>query len=192
MRERRPADWATDLSGRHDLERRVEQALAQHPRLDLLRTSTAAFDRLDYQLLGPGGRLVQLELKAKLQPLSEGWRRLRPDIDAADVFVLDELAVRKIVDAGRYAFLIVRDRPADRWVLWSSGDLVVASRVRCARRLHKGPIPKDKGKLLFNLAEASLSAPALPAVLDAMADTVIRLDSWWNDIAPWPAAGGTR
>src|SRR5579884_405550 len=116
MRERRPADWATDLSGRHDLERCVEQALAGHPRLELLRTSTAAFDRLDFQLLGPGGRLVQVELKAKLQPLSEGWRRLRPDIDAADVFVLDELAVRKIVDAGRYAFLIVRDRPADRWV----------------------------------------------------------------------------
>jgi hypothetical protein len=190
MRERRPADWVRDLGGRHDLERLVERSLAEHSHLRLLRTSTSAFDRLDFQLVGPGARLVELELKAKLQPLSTGWRALRPDVDPADVFVLDELALRKIVDAGRYAFLLLRDLPLARWVLWSAGDLVVATRVRATRRLDTGPVSKSKGKLLLNMSEASLSVSTLPAALDALADTVIRLDARWSDIAPWPAAGG--
>ena len=81
----------------------------------MLRASTTSFDRLDFQLLAPGERLVEIEVKAKIQPLSEGWRALRHDVAPADLFVLDELALRKIVDAGRYAFLLVRDIPRARW-----------------------------------------------------------------------------
>lgn len=192
MRERRSSDWVVDLNGRHDVEARVEQALEEHPQLQLLRTSTSAFDRLDFQLLGPGDRLVEVEVKAKHQPLSAGWRAIRPDVDPSNLFVLDELALRKILDAGRYTFLLVQDMPRSRWVLWSAGDLVVATRVRCSRRLEKGPVPRMKGKLLFDLTEAGFSCPDLPATLDALAETVTRLDGWWADISPWPAAGGVQ
>ena len=100
MRERRSSDWVIDLNGRHGIESQVEHALVSHDRLALLRTSTQSFDRLDFQILAPGERLVELEVKAKHQPLSSGWRQLRPDVDPANLFVLDELALRKILERG--------------------------------------------------------------------------------------------
>src|SRR4051794_36418262 len=163
-----------------------------HPRMRLLQTSTASYDRLDFQLLGPAEHLVELEVKGKRQPLSAGWLGLRPEVNPADLFVLDELALRKIVDAGRYAFLLVRDIPSARWVLWSAGDLHVASRVRHARRLDQGGRPLFKGKLLFDLSEAGYTTQSLPAALDTLAATVTRLEALWSDIAPWPAAAGER
>ena len=128
MRERQSSDWVIDLNGRHGIEAQVEHALSIHPTLTLLKASTTSFDRLDFQVLSAGEQLVQVELKAKRQPLSKGWRDLRPEVRPEDLFVLDELALRKIVDAGRYAFLLVRDVPTARWVLWTVGDLLVASR----------------------------------------------------------------
>jgi hypothetical protein len=192
MRERRTSDWVVDLNGRHVIEAEVGQALEKQPGLRLLQTSTSAFDRLDFQLLGPGERLVELEVKAKHQPLSAGWRAIRPDVDPSNLFVIDELALRKILDAGRYTFLLVRDVPRSRWVLWSAGDLVVATRVRCTRRLEKGQLSKMKGKLLFDLTEAGFSSSSLAATVETMADTVTRLDGWWADISPWPATGAIR
>ena len=189
MRERRSSDWVIDLNGRHGIEAEVEHAITSHEELSLLRASTTSFDRLDFQLLAPGERLVEIEVKAKMQPLSAGWRALRHDVDPADLFVLDELALRKIVDAGRYAFLLVRDIPRARWALWSSGDLLVASRVRHARRIDKGSRPMFKGKLLFDLSEAGFQSLSLSDALAALCATVGQLEALWSDVAPWPAAG---
>ncbi|MDQ6616690.1 MAG: hypothetical protein M3083_18585 [Actinomycetota bacterium] len=187
MRDRRRADWVTDLDGRHTVERQVRTAIESHPQLRVTRDSTASFDRLDFALAGPGGRPIELEVKAKNQPLSAGWRVLRPDVDPGDLFVLDELAMRKMVDAGRHAFMIVRDVPRDCWFLWSAGDLAVATRVRHSRRLQKGTTAMVKGKLLLNLAEAGYRAPALAEVVDTLATTAGDVDRRWRDISPWPA-----
>ena len=110
MRARRPSDWAVDLGGRHELETTVRSALAGHPDLLLLCSSTNSLERLDYQL-EYSGRFVELELKAKNQQLSQGWQQLRPEVREADLFVIDELALRKITDAGRFAFLLVLGCP---------------------------------------------------------------------------------
>lgn len=190
MRERRPSDWIVDLTDRHGLEGQVRDALDVHQSFALLQSSTNSFNKLDYQLVGPGGRLCELELKAKRQPLSPGWRRLRPDVDPADLFVLDELALRKIVDAGRYAFLLVRDLPQDRWCLWSAGHLIVASRVRHGRQLTTTTVSTVKGKLVFDLSEAD-TFKVLSTALDTAAATVRSLETRWTDIAPWPQGGRT-
>jgi hypothetical protein len=198
MRDRRKADWVNDLDGRHAVERQVRTAIDSHPNLKVTRDSTTSFDRLDFALAGPAGP-IELEVKAKNQPLSAGWRALRPDVDAGDVFVLDELAMRKIIDAGRHVFMIVRDTPRDCWFLWSAGDLAVATRVRHSRRLQKGATAMVKGKLLLNLAEAGYRTPALGEVIDTLATTAGDVDRRWRDISPWPAgtvcttaAGGGR
>src|SRR4051812_35880200 len=108
MRPRVPGDWRIDLARRHLVEGQVEDALDSHPELTRLSSSTSAFDRLDFQVLGPGERLCELELKAKHQRY-QGWAR--PGVSERDLFILDELALRKILDAGRHGFLLVHDQP---------------------------------------------------------------------------------
>jgi hypothetical protein len=84
--------------------------LAAADDLVLLKRATSSLYELDYAIAGPGDRLGQVELKAKHQPY-RGWGHLRPDLPEAHLFILDELALRKIVDAGRYAYLVVADVP---------------------------------------------------------------------------------
>ncbi len=187
MRPRRPSVWLEDLGGRHELETKVRSALASHRDLVLLLSSTNSLDRLDYQL-ECFEQFIELELKAKNQRLSQGWQQLRPEVREADLFVIDELALRKITDAGRFAFLLVWDAPNKRWALWSSGDLLVATRRRHARALDT-PAGKTKGKLLFDICEAGHIGTDLEGALDALVVTAGHLDRWWQDIAPWPASG---
>jgi hypothetical protein len=153
----------------------------------LLRSSTNSLDRLDYQL-EYSEQFVELELKTKNQRLSQGWQQLRPEVREADLFVVDELAMRKITDAGRFAFLLVWDAPSQRWALWSSGDLLVASRRRHTRALDT-PAGKTKGKLLFDISEAGYIGTSLEGALDALVIMAGHLNHWWQDIAPWPTSG---
>ncbi|MGH9151607.1 MAG: hypothetical protein ACRD03_04175, partial [Acidimicrobiales bacterium] len=173
-----------DLAERHPLEAEVAAALDAHPVLVRLSTWTASCDRLDYQLLGPGERLCELELKAKRRPY-QGWSALRPDVLPVDLFILDELALRRIVDAGRYGFLLVRDMPGGRWALWSTAELVLATKVRAGRRLATG-VDRTKGKLLMDLASAAAVTDTLAGALSELAALVGVIDRRWGDIAPWP------
>ena len=184
MRERRPEDWRTDLAARHAIETRVGFTIGQHPELIMLKRSTASTDRLDYQLLGPGERLVEIELKSKRQPY-RGWSKYRPDVPEADLFILDELALRRIVDAGRYAFLLVRDVPGERWCVWSTADLVLTSKSRVARTVSR-EVERVKGKLLISLTEHSIVCASLADAVDAIAVAIPQVDKQWDDIAPWP------
>ncbi|MEA2447440.1 MAG: hypothetical protein QOK47_1077 [Actinomycetota bacterium] len=185
MRERRPEDWRTDLSKRHHIEAKVAARLAAHPGLIMLKRSTSSTDRLDYQLLGPGERLIEMELKTKRQPY-QGWTRYRPDVPEKDLFILDELALRRIVDAGRYAFLLVNDMPGRRWCLWSTADLVLTSKSRVARSLARGA-DLVKGKLLISLVEHSTVTETLAEAIEALITTIYGVDKAWDDIAPWPS-----
>ena len=185
LRDRLPADWRIDLPQRHEPDAQVRTELAANPHLTLLNCSTASTERLDFQLVGPGARLLEVELKAKRQ-VYRGWGRYRPEVAERDLLILDELALRKLVDAGRYAFLLVRDIPANRWAVWSIHDLVMTTKVRVSRRLggESGPV---KGKVLISFADdAHLFAEAASAI-DFIVETLPEIDQRWQDIAPWPS-----
>lgn len=185
MRDRVPGDWKVDLQERHQLEAEVRNELAAHPELALVRCSTAATERLDYQLLGPGARLLEVELKAKRQRY-RGWDAYRPDVAEPDLLILDELALRKLVEAGRYAFLLVNDLPGDRWAVWTTHDLVMTPKARVTRRLAVGP-GALKGKVLVSFAEDAHLFGALPEAVDFIVETLRSVDQRWGDIAPWPS-----
>lgn len=189
MRERRAHDWRVDLGRRHALESRVALALHGDPQLIVLQRCTSSTERLDFQLLGPGERLVELELKSKRQPY-QGWSCHRPNVPEEDLFILDELALRRIVEAGRYAFLLVNDMPKRRWCLWSAADLVLTSKARVARKLVTDQV-RDKGKLLLDLTEQTTISSRLEHAVRAVAEMVSDVDRRWNDIAPWPGGGAT-
>jgi len=190
MRERRSEDWTADLAGRHALEARMGAALARHPQLILLKKSTASLNHLDYAVTGPGDRLGQVELKAKHQPY-RGWSNLRPDVAEANLFILDELALRKIIDAGRYAYLVVADLPGRRWLVWSILDLVLASKVRTVRALATG-IGRQKAKLLIDFGEAAVSVTDEHAAAATVAKMIASCDADWSAIEPWPHGAGVR
>jgi len=184
MRERRPGDWRVDLARRHRYEDLVEAAIDDHPALTRMASSTSSLDRLDFQVLGPGERLVEIELKAKHQPY-RGWGHLRPATRESDLFIVDELTMRKLVDAGRYAFLLVRDDPGDRWVVWTMFDLVLAAKARVDRPLATGT-DRTKGKLLVDLADTPHHHRSLPEALDAIARLCGEIDHRWHAIESWP------
>ena len=183
MRERRPEDWTNDLEGRHELEREVEQALRDASTLKLVHVATDSLTDLDFVTVGPGLRVAPIEVKAKLQPY-RGWARFAAHIDPLNLFVLDELALRKIVEAGRYAFLIVWDAPVGRWCVWSNLDLVLASKVRVARPLGRHGVVK--AKVLLDLDEAAHTCTDLIAVVDAITEHLESCDTGWTSIGPWP------
>ena len=158
--------------------------LVTHPELVLARRATQSLDALDFTVLGPGERLAQVELKAKHQPY-RGWAQLRPELAERDVFILDELALRRIVDAGRYAHLGVADIPVGRWCVWSTADLVLASKVRTVRGLATGA-GRVKAKVLIDFAEAAAAVDSPTAAADVVASSLGRCDRLWEAIEPWP------
>jgi hypothetical protein len=184
MRERLPQDWKVDLVQRHSLEARVRNEIAAHPDLVLLSCSTSSTERLDYQVVGPGARMLQIELKAKRQSYV-GWARYRPGVDEKDVFILDELALRKLIDAGRYGFLLVHDMPGHRWAVWSNPDLVLTPKARVSRQLAVGS-GAVKGKVLISFSDDAHLFQDLVHAIDFIAGISELVDARWTDIAPWP------
>ena len=184
MRERRPGDWKVDLARRHPLENLMEAAIDRHPAFHRLASSTDSMDRLDFQLVGPRERLCELELKAKHQRYN-GWSQYGAGTREADLFILDELALRKILGAGRYAFLVVNDQPSRRWVIWSVMDLVLASKQRANRRLAIGS-GQTKAKLLLDNSDSPHHCDSIDAALDIVARLLDTIDSHWASIDGWP------
>jgi hypothetical protein len=90
-----------------------------------------------------------------------------------------------LIDAGRHAFLLVNDQPGSRWVLWTTMDLVFASKVRVNRCLATG-VDRVKAKVLLDLRDSPHHHPNLTAALSAVASAVRVVDRHWSDIGPWP------
>ena len=187
MRERRAEDWTTDLGERHALESVVETVLRECEELRLVHVATDSMTELDFVTVGPGLRVAPIEVKAKLQPY-RGWNDVAPHLPPENVFILDELSLRRIVEAGRYAFLIVWDAPIGRWCVWSSLDLVLATKVRVARPLARrnGRQSTVKAKVILDLDEAAHTCTDLYAVIDAITEDLETCDTGWSSVGPWP------
>lgn len=85
-----------------------------------------------------------IEVKEKRQPLTNRWHLL-PGVPESDLFVLDELSLRKALKHGLEAYFVLRDVPGDRIFLAAAWEVGCSS----TTRVNRG----GKGKLLLNLAE---------------------------------------
>ena len=142
-------------------------------------------DRLDFQLLAPGERLCEVELKAKHQRYN-GWQDFTRNTPERDLFIVDELTIRKLLSAGRYAFLLLRDDPCDRWTVWSIMELVLASKTRATRQLATSN-GGSKAKILLDLNDSSYHYTHVDDALTGIANLVATTDQLWNDIGAWPS-----
>ncbi|MCP4957704.1 MAG: hypothetical protein GY925_00390 [Actinomycetia bacterium] len=185
MRDRRPSDWIADLTGRHELEQQVAGEFEANPAVRLLETNTNRYDRLDYSVATTSVTAAGVELKAKWQPY-RGWGHHRPDVDQADLFILDELALRRIVTDGTNSHLLIYDHPMRRWVIFGVADLILAPKARIARQL-QGRRPTTKGKVLIDLRDGLQAGQDLPTVITRLGAAINDTDRRWPQVEPWPA-----
>jgi hypothetical protein len=101
------------------------------------------------------------------------------------LFILDELALRTIVAAGRHSYLVVYDEPGRLWRIFGTTDLVLAPKVRVARPLH-GWRPTTKGKVLVDLRDGHHGGHSLAEVVEVLAAMIPLTERRWAQVEPWP------
>ncbi len=156
-RERRPEDWSRDLEAARAGEARLASILRSDHRIDALIDRTNDFDRLDFSFNYGDGR-VELDLKEKINPTSEGLAALWPAVAPADIFVLDETVYRRIVWNGGGGYLVVHDYPGSRWVIFGPWELTLGPRLRYERWGKRHEKSFKKGKVMLDLSTAAHSA----------------------------------
>lgn len=124
-------------------------------------------DRLDWWVPGPF-----IDVKEKLQPLGVRWHLL-PGVDEVDLFVIDELSVRRAAEHFPHAYFLIRDVPGgDRIFLARVDEVFCAERARVNR---VGKTNHMKGKWILSLRNfRQLLYPAeqlLPTVLSDQVST---------------------
>ena len=147
---------ARDFAASKDFERQVGEWLG-HYKIGNLEST----DRLDWWVPG-----FYLDVKEKKQKLNPRWHLL-PGVDEVDLFVIDELSVRKAQEHFPHAYFLLRDVPADRIFLARIDEVTGAERIRVNRT---GSTGHKKGKWIMSLRNfRQLYNPGLqlmPAILD--------------------------
>jgi hypothetical protein len=122
-----------DLARAKPFEKDVLKALGPAPVRDL----TASTEELDFCIPG-----IAIEVKAKFQPIGARWLK-HTNVPEPDLFILDELSLRKACKWFPNAWIVIGDMPQNRLFLASISELVAVERQRVNR--------VAKGKLLMDL-----------------------------------------
>jgi hypothetical protein len=185
-RTRRPEDWDKDLAGARQTERWLSQVLAIDPRLDDVTDHTGDFDKLDFSFLYRGER-VYLDLKEKKSVYSIDHSTMWPDIPTDDLFILDETVYRRIVWQGGGGYLLIRDQPVDRWLIFGPWELTLGPRVRYQRWGKRSGPEFLKGKILLDLNAAADEAPVFE--IDRLLHVVTRARELRDQVEAVPIRG---
>lgn len=135
--ERPPGAVNTDFVAAREFEEHVAEVLAAQGH----NTHTRFSAKDDLDIWVPG---FYLEVKEKRQPLTDRWH-LMPGIPGEDLFILDELSVRRMVRHWPHVYVLVRDLPRERLYLAGIWELITFDKVRVDRG--------NKGKWIMNLQE---------------------------------------
>ena len=126
---------------------------------------TRAFCELDFTLLLPAGVRFHLEAKEKRQPYNaSAWPDFAPE---EELFILDDLTVRKCLAFAPRAGVVVKDGVVGRYLFFSAIDLALMPRQRVNRRIERNA-PDLKGKWLIDLrnGRAAADIASLLALVD--------------------------
>jgi hypothetical protein len=191
MRVRVRADWQRDLANRHGLESLVATGLRDHAAITLCTVNTASMNDLDFGVRFRSGIGAAVELKEKRQRYSswwsEQWSIQNPERAAAELFVLDELSMRKLTMAGPHAYLLIADSSESdsRWFGCSIGDVLFSDFVRVARPLQNQVV---KGKVIVALDDMPVADESLSAAIDGLDLLSRSVSACWASVAPWESS----
>ena len=137
MYARRPGTSARDYAASKEFEAEVARFLPG------ATDFTSSKELLDWWVPAGG---YWLDAKEKRQPLTDRWQALAPFVPEPELFVLDELSLRKGLLTHKPAYFLLRDVPGGgRLFITSVYELSCLGRVRANR--------VGKGKLLFDLRD---------------------------------------
>jgi hypothetical protein len=132
---------------------------------------TRAFCELDFTLLLPAGVRFHLEAKEKRQPYNaNAWPAFAPE---EELFILDDLTVRKCLAFAPRAGVVVKDGVVGRYLFFSVIDLALMPRQRVNRRIERNA-PDLKGKWLIDLRNGR-AAPDIAGLLALVDDSLAGL-----------------
>lgn len=175
---RQPAHWATDTAGRRTFERTVRKAIDSDGEFVLL-DSTDSFDEIDFELGCRGMRLF-LEVKQKKQRYRDAWPEIA-GVDEAHLFILDELAVRKIVRRAPRAYLLIQDQITKRFATVGALELITMPKARVNRSIDAA-VSTFKGKWLIDIRNGEI-ADSLEEAVAYLKRRAVSEDDYWNGLA---------
>jgi hypothetical protein len=168
-RVRQPDDWDRDLALARAVEQRVCTALRCHPEISHLSDFTHEMDVLDFQFQFEQ-QLVHLDVKIKGARYSDDIAAMWPELPRDDLFIIDETSFRELVWKEGLGYLIVEDRPRNRWHMFGPWELILGPRRRFERRSNKTGTEFLKGKLLldFRTASKTTAEPEIDELLNVV------------------------
>ena len=128
----------------------VEQEVKRFLSRERLRfdDNTASYNQPDFTLYFPADQLFFLEVKEKRQSYNmRNWPAFAPE---ADLFILDDLTVRKCLAYSPYAGILVRNNLLHIYRFFSVIDLALMPKLRVNRVIER-ETQDIKGKWLINL-----------------------------------------
>jgi hypothetical protein len=116
--------------------------------------NTESFKDLDFTIFSHGESIFQLEVKEKRKPYNAShWPT---EISETDLFILDDLTVRKCINHAPRCGVLVRDSARARYCFFSVVDLAMMPRERVNRSIDNRK-KALKGKWLINLNDGLLA-----------------------------------
>lgn len=166
-----------------------ETSLEQEIRLYCVQTNivftdyTASYKRLDFGLK-LGREQFFLEAKEKQKPYTAAhWPEFASE---PDLFIVDDLTVRKCLAYAPRAGILVRDGVRSRYVFFSVIDLAMMPKVRVNRRIQRNS-DDLKGKWLIHF-DNGRAAPTIDAAftnirsyLDALPEILFQVHQCYGD-----------
>ena len=111
--------------------------------------NSSSYKQLDFTIINKNGQAAfHLDVKEKRQKYNlNNWPKFAPE---SDLFILDDLAVRKCLAHAPKSGIIIRDNIRKRYFFFSVVDLALVPRKRVNRPINRNQ-PDIKGKWLINL-----------------------------------------